>query len=349
MPFGTLTTLDSLGASATQTVAGFGEDRVFDAITAHLRIHNGIMTEMLAGKAERSSDRLRRYGGVDTMVMEDADQFGVARAQKVTAGSNVGFPLRLKTAGLQWTRKALRVMSLREIDAQVTAMLAADVQAVTTELKRALFLPTNYTFTDVLVDNVDLPVKRLVNADSAVIPVGPNGETFDAATHTHYLAAATLTTAALDGLIDTVREHYNVGQVMVEINKAQETTVRGLTGFAPYTDPRLINQSTALVAGNRLDITNPNNRAIGLYREAEIWVKPWMPATYLFGMVDGAPKPLVMRTRDDSSGDLELVANDEDYPLRAERYEREFGVGVGTRTNGAALYIGGGSYVAPTL
>lgn len=348
MPFGTLTTLDSLGASATQTIAQFGEDRTWDVVNAHLVAHNAIMQDMIETLCEQAPDQLRRYGGEDTAEMEELDQMGIPDAQKVTAGSNVGFPLRQYGAALQWTRKALRVMTLGEMDAAVTAIFGADRRAVQREIKRALMRSTNYTFTDRLVNNLDLPVKRLVNADSAPIPLGPNGETFVAASHTHYLATASFVVANLDSLIDTVREHFGIGTVRVYINKAQEATVKGFTGFVAYVDPRLINQSTTTVARSSLSLPNSGDRAIGLYREAEIWVKPWVPASYLYGYVDGAPKPLVFRRRE-GSGDLELVFEDESYPLRAKGYEREFGVGVWTRTNGAMLYTGGGSYTNPTL
>jgi hypothetical protein len=46
---------------------------------------------------------------------------------------------------------------------------------------------------------------------------------------------------------------------------------------------------------------------------------------------------------------LQIGAEDEAYPLRAQTLEAEFGVGVWTRTNGAVLYVGGTSYVIPTI
>jgi hypothetical protein len=58
-----------------------------------------------------------------------------------------------------------------------------------------------------------------------------------------------------------------------------------------------------------------------------------------------------MRTRP-NGGNLELAFEDERYPLRARGWEREFGVAVWQRTNGAVLYIdtgAAGAYVAPTI
>jgi len=60
-----------------------------------------------------------------------------------------------------------------------------------------------------------------------------------------------------------------------------------------------------------------------------------------------------MRVRNDvpGSGDLVVAFEDEEHPLRCKGFEREFGVGVWTRTNGAIGYVGngGGGYVVPTI
>jgi hypothetical protein len=48
-------------------------------------------------------------------------------------------------------------------------------------------------------------------------------------------------------------------------------------------------------------------------------------------------------------GDLQLVFDDERYPLRAKTWERQFGVGVWQRQGGAVLDFGHGSYTAPTI
>lgn len=347
MAYGTISTLDTL-ASSQQTVIDFGEDNAFSAIQAGLTAHNAIMNELLAGFVERSSDQMRRYGGPDNMVMDKLDQFGAPDAQKIAAGSNVAFPLDIYGLAVQWTRKAFLVMPASELAAQFTAAADADRNAIIREIKRALFTPTNYTFRDRLINNVDLAVKALVNADSAPLPLGPNGEVFTASTHTHYLGTGSFVAANLDSVIDTVIEHFGSGMPMVYINQAQETTVRGFTGFTAYLDARLIAASGTQSAQGTLDPVNLYNRPIGIYRGAEIWVKPWMIASYVFAWVKGQPVPLVMRTRP-GGGDFGLAAEDEAYPLRARTLEREFGIGVWTRVNGAMLYTANATYAAPTI
>ncbi|MBK6317025.1 MAG: hypothetical protein IPF53_22740 [Blastocatellia bacterium] len=69
-----------------------------------------------------------------------------------------------------------------------------------------------------------------------------------------------------------------------------------------------------------------------------MWVKPWIPANYLFTYVEGSPAPLVLRTRSAGGGGLEIAAEDELHPLRARTLESEFGFGAWTRTNGPSLH-----------
>src|SRR5436190_1473281 len=251
--YGTFTTLDTLATLNNTTVAQIGEDTAFAAIDAALAAHNAIMQDLMSSLVDTTTDRLRRYGGPANMVMDEMDELGTPDAQKVPAGSNVGFPLRLYGGSLQWTRKAFQNMMASEFAAQVTAMMDADKNVVIRQVKRAIYTPTNVTFADRLIDGVSLPVKALVNADSAPIPLGPNGEVFNAATHTHYLFSAAFVAANLSSLISTVTEHYGSGNIIVCINQADEAAVRAFTGFVAYIDPRLMNLTTAITARDSLD------------------------------------------------------------------------------------------------
>jgi hypothetical protein len=359
--FGTLSTLDTL-ASNFQTVAQYGEDRAFEDFQRLLDAHNGLVNEMLDSFVNRTTERLARYGAGAIMTMEQLDEFGSPHPQKVSVGSNVGFPLALYGNALQWNRKYFQNAKVAEFAGQITAMFTGDIGNVAIQIKKALFTGTNYSTSDPLVDNlgntglgsgVQLPVKALVNADGGEIPVGPNGETYDGSTHTHYLGAVTggaLVVADMNGVIDTVVEHFATGEPMVFINRADETNVRALTGFVGYTDVRVVGQTTAQQApGKALYPTNVYNRAIGVYRGAEVWVKPWVPQWYIFCYLQGQPAPLMFRERTVGSGVLTLIAEQESHPIRARMYEREFGIGCWNRTNGAVLYYNSQSYVAPTI
>jgi hypothetical protein len=311
MPYGTLTTFDSLAASQA-TIAQIGEDSAWAGIAARLAAANALEREMLGDLVEITTDRQRRYGGGGDTVMDEVGEFGRSDAQK-----------------------------------------PADRLLIQRQIKRALFTPTNVTFKDRLVDWVDLPVKALVNADSAEIPVGPNGETFDGATHTHYLGSAALDAAAVNAVILAVAEHTAMGDGYLYIARGNETAFRALTGFTPYYDMRVNPGANAAQGTAALDPLNLNDRAIGIWNggtgSVEVWVKPWVPTSYLVAFVKGIQPPLVMRERRPGAGDLLLVADDETHPLRARAWEREFGIGVWNRTGAAVSYVANATYATPTF
>lgn len=355
MSFGTLTLADLQATANASTVYEVGVDGTFEAIANTMREHNRILDELFNDLAEKSTDTARRYGGDDTMVMEDGDEIGVPLAQKITAGSNVGFPLGLALIGVQYTEMWFKKHTVAELAAQINGVMSADIRRMTRDLKRALFYSTNYTYTDVFNKGQDIPVKRLVNADSAAIPPGPNGITFTASSHTHYTArVSTLAASDVTAVLDNVKEHYASGDIVLYINKAQESAIRGFTSnFTPYTDPRLvISNTTTQAPGRPLDMVNYYNRAIGIYDGAEVYVKPWVPANYMFAFNRSAPKPLVYRY-DPVYGDaLQLVLRNGTptvYPWDASGWRRIFGFGVWNRINGAALYVGGTSWTDPTI
>jgi hypothetical protein len=265
-----------------------------------------------------------------------------------------GFPLEAYGRSVGWTRKYFQNARVDEFMGQIMAIRDADIQRVILEVKRALFVPTNYTFDDYLVDHlsqIPLNVRALLNADGLGIPAGPNGETFDGTTHTHYLATASLVAANLTAALETVLEHYNTGEAVIYLNRAQETAVTGLAGFTLLQQVNLVGATTATqVMGNtRLNQVRLYNRQIGYYGGAEVWVKPWIPANYILVFIRNQPKPLAIRSRNPQSNNLVLVADDEKYPLRARTWEREFGVGVWNRMAAAVLQTNSGTYAAPTL
>src|SRR6185312_11879474 len=117
-------------------------------------------------------------------------------------------------------------------------------------------------------------------------------------THTHFLGTSSFAGSDLTALTTTVTEHWTTGAIRVYASRSNEATLRALTGFYPYWDTRLtpsVNQTNALDVA--LDVLNIYNRPIGIFGEAEIWIKPWVPANYLFAFNTAVTKPLVIRTR----------------------------------------------------
>ena len=351
MGFGTNTSFDTLAYARNTTVAQFGMDRAWDAIEVGLEAHNQQINEMLDLLAEPTTDQLRAYGGPDAMAMEELDEYGTPQAQKISAGINVGFPCKFYGVGLQWTRLYFRGAMASELAAQVTAVMDADVKMIQRDLKRALFTGTNYTFNDRRhPKKLSLPVKALVNADGAAIPLAPDGTSFNGSSHTHYLGTSGFANTDLTAGVTTVNEHFLNGKVVIYINIAQEATVRGFTGFTALLPGTLIGSVNATQVNGTLDVWNTTNRWIGDFNGADVWVKSWVPAGYvLFLHLGSGDKVLVKRTIQADSGDLEVLYEMEEYPLYSKMMGREFGFGVWNRVAAAVLDTGHSSYNAPTI
>ncbi len=338
--FGTLGALDTLAAVHNITVAQYGLDNAYEAIRLTLDAHNDLTAEMLSDIVEVTTDNLRSYGGGSSgRRMQELDEWGRADTQKTGAGIDVGFPLRIYADAIGWTYTWMQIHSPADLAAQVNDMLTGDLLSLQGNITRALYYPTNTSFKDRLERNVTLPLKALLNADGEAIPPGPNGEAFNAATHTHYLFNATFTNAAALAQIVHVQEHRKDGKIEYWIAAADEATVRGFADFKPYVDARvLIQNSNAAYANGPLDLTNPGNRAIGVLGAAEVWVKPYVLASYPIAIrTQAGAKPLAMRVRGAPGGGsaglerLRLVNTHDHHPLYANEYGREYGISVWNR------------------
>jgi hypothetical protein len=357
MAFGTLSIFDTIGgrrAAANDYIGLYDAMTLYQQLQVYLDTHNRLMDEISGDLVEPTTDRFMTWGSNAQVTMTEGDEYSRPDVQKVTVNPTaMGFPLRLKQVAYGVTQLFMETRTLGDLEQVVTACTDADLRDRLATIRAALFNPTNNTsYKDRFVDGITLPIRALINADGTYIPPDAYGNSFDGSTHTHYLGTSSFVASDLQGLIDTVVEHYNEGSVRVYINRAQETTVRGLTGFLPYWDARVtpsVNQTNAL--GTPLDVLNIYNRPIGIFGASEIWVKPWVPANYLFCFNTSVPKPLRMRTRPTAGvnrGSLRIAAQLQAYPLMATYMEREYGVAVYERTNGACLYISSSTYAAPS-
>jgi hypothetical protein len=355
MATGTYTVADLQSITST-TAADFGLDEIARTLARDLAAYNQVTDEMVRDIAEVTTDRERIYGASAEGEMYESDEYDRGLSTKAGAGSNVGFPLRKFVRDLGWTRDYMLQTSPAQLANAALAIQGMHERAIIREMKKAIFLSGNVTVVDRFqAPQINLAVKRFVNADSASIPMGPNGETFTASTHTHYdyLDGASPTAASLTALIEDVVEHGHGARVLININRAAETAVRALTGFSAYTDARLTLNSAANQPTTRLDMSRLDNRAIGLFGAAEVWVRSWVPAGYVFAFDAGSPlKPLVYRQHPIAAiRGLRIVSEIDDYPLYARVMDSYFGFGAWTRTNGAVLYYAASAsaYVDPTI
>jgi hypothetical protein len=347
--YGTLSTMDTLAVLRNTTVEAYGEDKAYQAMIDLLSAHNAIMNEMVQGLCEFTAEKLDSYGGAGTGQMTEADEYGSPDVQKPSQGVDIGFPLKLFQYGVGWTRKYMQNRSVSEWAGVLNAAMIAHRLKVESEIKKAIFTPTNnLTYKDKLVRNTTLPLRAFLNADSAEIPPDPWGNSFNAATHTHYIGTGSFVVANLQSLIAAIREHYNTGMIQVNINQAQEAAVRAFAGFQPLVDNRVIQSQTTSYAQGDLDTENIYNRRIGLLDGANIYVKPWVPVNYAFAYNTTQAKPLKLRTRTGTWAGMQLAADLANYPLYARFFEDEFGISVYERANGAALKTDNATYSTPT-
>jgi hypothetical protein len=354
MAYGTLQIFDTIGAkrvAADHQLSEYDEDTLYTIIQSFLDAHNRLMDELLMDICEKTTEKWFTWGNYAQATMMDGDEFSRPDAQKIDLTPvTMGLPLYLKQAAYQVTAKFMQNKTIGDLEKVVLAVRDADIRDVLKSIRRTLFNPTNnLTYTDRFVDGATLPLRQLINADSAYIPPDMWGNTFDSSTHTHYSGTSSWVVANMTSLGTNVLEHYSSGQIRQYINPANESTVRGFTGFLPYPDPRIIQGVNADHATGRvLDLFSPYNRPIGILGVAEIWTKPWVPSNYVFCFNPDAPKPLRMRVRNNASGSLRIAAEIDRYPLRATFMEREYGIGVVERAKGAVLYTSNSLYAAPS-
>ena len=344
--------VSDLLAARFQSAAEFGLDTIEAVLSEDTANHNLIVMDAVRELCEITTDRQRIYGTSGRGQMQEVDEDGKGPSQKNVTGSTCGFPLRKFQYPMSWNDIWMQTHTPADMAQASEGAQQADYIEVMRQLKRAIYLSANYTYRDHLVDRVELAVKRFVNADGADIPDGPNGETFDGSTHTHYNASATLTAAALKANIRDVVEHGHGGLVKLVINAANEDAVRNLTGFTALQDPRLIfGASTTGIVDARLDISRIDNRRIGIFDSAEVWVKSWAIENYYFVYdAAGVKKSLCFRQRNvPTLQGLRLAGRISLYPHTVDYMENEYGIGAWTRTNGAVLYVGDTTYADPSI
>lgn len=355
MAYGTLSLSDLL-ATTSQSIAQFGpgyEEQIWEVFRRSLDAHNRIMNELMQRFVERTTERLIGYGGVQTMQMDDIDEYGSPHVQKVAPGENLGFPLRMTGIALQWTLTYFEEATPADVAGQMIGAQDADRRRVTRDIKRALYTPTNTAFVDFRTkDRPTLPVKALANADGMSVPIGPNGETFNGATHTHYLGTSGFAATDLTAGIVTVSEHFQNNEIEVSIASTEEPTIRAMTGtnqFVPVVDNAIVQPLTATYARGDLNYFDFNNRRIGRFQGADVWVRPWAVPGYVVFTNLNAPSTLAMREKRQGSGDFRMVYEDESHPLRAKAFQREYGIAPRRRWNAAVLDVAHASYNAPTI
>jgi hypothetical protein len=266
--------------------------------------------------------------------------------------------LYLKGVAVQWTRTYFKNATGQEFAEQFVAAQDADVRKIFTDIKRAMYYPTNKTVVDKLVNNaISLSVKALTNADSTAVPLAPDGTSFNAADpyplplHGEHRPGRRRRHRRDQHRRRALQRRQGAGLHQLGAGDRHAGADR-LHGRHARADRPGVDEP--IRAGQRPRHRQFYNRQIGYFgnQAAEVWVKPWAVSGYVLVFMKGPRKPLAWRTRSGDSGGLELAAENETFPLRARQLVREYGISVWERTNGASLYIdtgGAAAFVAPTI
>lgn len=355
MAFGTIAVSDSLSVLANGLNVPLGSldpKKVYEIIERDLAYHNQLVKGELLPFMCKITDQVESvYGIRDYMTVEEIDEFGRPDAQKVGGGALLGLPLSSYGRSLQWTWNYLQVTSVGEFAEQYNAAKAADLNGIRLNIMRRIFNPTNnLTYRDKLINNRVLSLRSFYNADGQQVQPSQTFQQFNGATHTHYTTtnAASATGVQVSALINNVVEHGRQGKIVLFINQAQVANIRSLTAadeFTPYTDVRIRQPLSATYATDGvLDQDNPEDRAIGIFGAAQVWVKPYIPAGYMVAidLGDDQMKPLAFRTRPNgvfSDFGTRGKTYTEDFPLYAEFLARDYGIGVINRHMAAVLQV----------
>lgn len=341
--------IDDLLAVENQTILEYGVNTVQQVLQNDLDNWNAIIMDALSYLSMDTTDRADRFGVSHDFEMFESDEYDRGVAGKDAGGTDVAYPMLKHKVNVGWTLDYMKVSTPADMARVQIGIQNAHQRSIYTGVRRALYRPTNYSVLDRLVDNYTLPVKRLLNADSNPIPNGPYGATFNGATHTHYLANATLTDAALTSAITSVAEHTNTSRIVVIIAETNIAGVEALTSYTAATGDLLVAAEDA--DRTRFSITQgeTSNRRIGVYKGIyEVWVKPWALANYALILDLNGPKPLKRRQRPQLAlRGLRMSSQSQLEPLRVDFFESEFGFGVFGRSSAAVLQFNNATYQDP--
>jgi len=363
MAWGTLQISDSLATllnAEGRTVNEFGIAETWALVQKDLSYHNDLVNQQLIPSFCYRTDATEMvYGGQADMTVEEIDEYGRPDTQKNQFATTLGFKLSSYGRSVGWTWDLFQEIGAAEFAEQYVALRDADIKGIKYNIMQRFFDPTNnLTYQDVKIDNKQLRLRAFINADGEQVMTGPQSQTFDPTTHTHFMGTASFGAADVTALITNVLEHGRKGKLKLYINLAQDATIRTFTGpnqFSALVDSRIRQPLTASFANTGyLDLDTPEDRMIGIFGAAEVWVKPWVPAGYIACVDEGAGKmkPLVYRTRKNGAlsdfGPRGKVRS-EAFPLYAETMARDYGISVWQRHMVAVLDTTHSSYTAPTI
>jgi hypothetical protein len=336
------------------TVDSVGQRTIYEATEALLNRHNeDVAAATSAFVQETTTDYQENYWLPGGGMMQRSTRLTRPGAVKPIDSYTVAYDLADFRDQLAWDDISMAYMTLAKYNMAVQNIAIRHANTVRFEILRHLLNPTNATFVDEIRGS--LTIRRLANSDGTLYPPVLGSDTN--ADDTHYLESGYTAANISDtnNPFTTMRaeldEHWGMGEVVAWINNAQRAKVEALTNFIPTSDSFIREgTSTPTVVGGGPSV--PGN-IIG--RIDEVWVSEWrwMPANYILAVDIMQPAPLKRRIDEPTNirgrGRLELVAEQEEFPLTESFWRFREGYGVANRLNGVVMELGtGGTYTVPT-
>lgn len=291
-----------------------------------------------------------RVGG--TGGMEPHTEYGRPDPQRAATEGHM-LPLRKWDRALGWTWDYLKDARMDQVRADI-ALAIQDVRDKwrTQILGRVLTRGDDSGVFYGLGTSGYSPGFATTAASTSVDFVPPTwGGTAFTSTHEHYvgISGGAFTVAAFQDIKAELREHGHQPPYDVLIGQADETTVRGLTGFVPVAQQLVAYGTTTSLAtfGAEPDDIN-GTYYIGMLEDCRIRVVPGIPQYYGFGYksygANNPRNPLRVRlergrSRPTFYAMTDPRAGNATTPIQYLMFYGEFGVGVGDRTNGTPRYV----------
>lgn len=180
-------------------------------------------------------------------------------------------------------------------------------------------------------------------------PPAVGGTSFDS-NHEHYvgIAGGAFTAAVFTDAKDELREHGHEGPYDFLIGPADETTVRGLSGFVPAPSLGVVYGNTTNLAQVDQNADMNGNYTIGVISDFRVKVVRGIPQYYGVGYKSYGPRsqrnPLRARVQKGANA-LQVIAvpdpsaGNGNNPLQHLMLFTEFGVGVADRTAATPRYV----------
>lgn len=348
-----------LGLNDTERVFAntVGQAVVYDGISQLVSRYNQELRRAIRTFVEEETDSFKeRYKLPGGGRLQRRGGYAASGAVKAYGGYDVCFPLDDFGAQLADTDIAIAYMTIQDLDRHLDTIFAQDANTVRFELLKALLNNAQDTVTDPL--HGSLTVEPLANGDTVTYPPVLGSET--EATENHYLESGYAASAIDDThnpyvtIRDDLEHHFGAdqggGNIACFINADERPETEALTEFDPLND-RFITPGDQTATLKNMPHNAPG-RLLGRVNGVWVYEWRWVPSAYIIGLDLDAPAPLKMRVDPADTGlgtGLQLVSEDEQYPLQSAHYRHRFGFGCGNRLNGVVMELGtGGTYSIPS-